>query len=43
MLTLEPRGMNTFLVFIFSGKETEAENKIWFLDSQPTVYRGWGN
>lgn len=20
-------------VFIFSGKETEAENKIWFLDS----------
>lgn len=35
--------MNTFLFFIFSGKEAEAENKIWFLDSQPTVYGGWGN
>lgn len=35
--------MNTFLVFIFSGKETEAENKIWLLEGLLTVYRGWGN
>lgn len=40
---MEPSGMNTFLGFIFNGKETEVENKIQILDSQPSVHRGWRN